>query len=358
MRIFVGLFTNLDSIITDYDTKKFEGIEPVKPSKEILSKPGEIVYVLENERKDCECLIDKELFEFLKGNFKGIRKIGGNAGNAALVLNELGIPCVLSCPLRPKSIMEMLSKHKGIELANKRGFVEPLETIMDDPEFEHLSFERKDHRKIFTFDPASYECRLDEHFWKNINFADMLWLCGFHLVSPTYRNKVDLISDILTGKKCKVHLELGEGTETIRYAIKKLTDEGVLNSLGMNECETKFIGFEGDPLENPGFFSEFMKSSGLDRLTIHSIKYRLTFFRKDREKNSKAGEYSVKVPAAKLFGGIKENLERVSKLDRYEVKKIEGKDSVLIPAYVTPEPKVITGIGDASSIADALIALK
>ena len=356
MNVFLGLFTNLDSIIKHYDTRKFKGIEPLKPSKGVLSKLGEVVYVLK-QRGDSEHLISKGLFEFLNKNFDGEKKIGGNAGNAALILSELGIPCLLSCPSRPKTMMDMLSKYKGVKMAKGRGFVNPLEAVRDDPEFEHLSFEREDYRKIFTFDPVSFECVLDKDFWEKISSADLLWLCGFHLVSEKYGHKVNVISDMLEESKCKVHLELGEGTETIRYAIKKFVNSGVLHSLGMNEIETKFIGFEGDPLEDTDFFSEFMKAGGLERLTIHSKEYRLTFFRKNREKNMKAGEESLKLSAAKTFGSMRKNLEGVSKLERYKLKKIEGKNFVLIPAYMTPKPKVLTGLGDTCSIVDALISL-
>lgn len=356
MRVFIGLFTNLDFVIKDFNILNLTA-EPVAPSKVLLSKPGEVLHVLK-QKYDSEHLIDEELFDLIKKNSKWKTKIGGNAGNASIALSELGIPCVLSCPVRPKSIMELLNEHGGIKIANEGGFANPIEAIRKDPEYEHLCFEEKDHRKIFTFDTMSHECMLDEHFWDKIHKADMLWFCGFHLVSPNYKDKVDRISDIIEEAKCKVHLELGDGTDTMRYAIKKLTGEGVVHSLGMNELETKFIGFEGNPLENTDFFSEFMKRSSLERLTIHSIEYRLTFFRKDKEKNSKAAEYSMKVSAAKTFGNIKENLERVSNLRRYYVKKIEGKDFILIPAYVTPKPKVITGIGDTSSISDAFMYFK
>jgi len=357
MRIFLGLFTNMDFIIKDYDMGRFKEISPAKPSKEILSEPGEVLYLL-RQKEDCERLIDRKLFEFLKEGFKGTRKLGGNACNSALVLSELGIPSVLSCPVRPESIMEILGKHKEVKLADKRGFLDPVKAARKDPEYEHLSFEKKDHRNIFTFDPMSYECMLDEHFWEKIKLADILWLCGFHLVSWKHKNRVDLISDMLTEARCKVHLELGEGTETVSYAIRKLIENGVLHSLGMNEQETRFIGLKGDPLKNTNFFSDFMIANGLERLTIHSKTYRFTFFRKDREKNARAGEESVRLSAAKTFGSIRENLGRVSKLERYKLKKTEGKNFVMIPAYVTPRPKFLTGLGDACSIVDAMISLK
>lgn len=357
MKIFLGLFTNLDSVIKDYDTGEFKGIEPVKPSNEILLEPGEVLYVLK-QKHDSEHLINKKLFEFLKKNFRGKRKIGGNAGNASLILSELGTPSFLSCPTRPKSIMKILGKHKGIKVAGERVFLNPLDAARKDPEYEHLCFEGRDYRKIFTFDPVSYECMLDEYFWKKIKLADILWLCGFHLVSWKYRKKVDMVADMLAEAKCKVHLELGEGTETIRYAVKRLTDRGVLNSLGMNECETRFLGFEGNPIKDTEFFTEFLKDSCLERLTVHSKQYRITFFRKDREKNLKAGEESVKVSAAKTFGNIKENLGRVSKLERYKLKKLESKNFVIIPACVTPRPKFLTGLGDACSVVDAVISMK
>jgi ADP-dependent phosphofructokinase/glucokinase len=236
--------------------------------------------------------------------------------------------------------------------------VDPSNANRDDPEFEHLCFEGKDHRKIFTFDPVSYECVLDGHFWEKISSSDLLWLCGFHLVSEKYRNRVDLVSDMLAEAKCRVHLELGEGTETIGYAIRKLTDSGVMRSLGMNEQEARFTGLKGDPLENTGFLSDFMKAKGLERLTVHSREYRLTFFREDREKNARAGEESVRLSAAKAFGSIRENLGRVSRLERYELKGVRGDNLVLIPAYVTPRPKFLTGLGDACSIVDAMISLR
>ena len=356
MNIFLGLFTNLDLVIKDYRLGGFKGIEPLSPSKEILSEPGEVLHILKQEG-DSEHLITKELFEFLKKRFKGKRKIGGNAGNAAMILSELGIPCVLSCPSRPETIMDMLGRYKGVRVVREGCFISPPKAAKSDSEFEHLSFEKEGYRKIFTFDPVSFGCVLDEDFWEKINSADLLWLCGFHLVSEKYKHKVDVISDMLEEAGCKIHLELGDGTETVRYAISKFVDSGVLHSLGMNEIETKFIGFKGDPLEHTDFFSEFMKAGGLERLTIHSKEYRLTFFRKDREKNMKAGEESVRISAARAFGNIRENLERISKLKRYRLKRVRGKNFILIPAYVTPKPKVITGLGDTCSIVDAVISL-
>jgi len=357
MRVFLGLFTNLDSVIRDFDISKFEGIKPSQPTGSILNKKGEVLQVLK-QNQDSEHIITKEIFDFLKTKFLGEIKIGGNAGNAALALSELGIPCVLSCPLRSKSITDMLSKYKGIKLASERGFSYPNKAISDDIEYEHFSFEGKKHRKIFTFDPMVHELTLDRNFWDRIKEAKIVWLCGFHLVSPEHKNKIDHISDILQETKSRVHLELGQGTETIRYAISKMIDKGVVQSLGMNEIETKFIGFRGEPLENTDFFSEFLKTKGIERLTVHSVKYRLTFFREDMDKNLKAGEYSMKVSAAKVSGSIKKNLEKVSGLGRRNVKKIRGEDFVLVPAYKAKVTESITGIGDTASIADALVALR
>jgi hypothetical protein len=70
MKIFLALFTNLDSVIRDYDKGKFRGIMPVKPSKEILSEPGEVLHVLK-QGQDSERLISRETFEFLRKNFRG-----------------------------------------------------------------------------------------------------------------------------------------------------------------------------------------------------------------------------------------------------------------------------------------------
>lgn len=364
MSVFLGLFTNLDRIISGYDVSEIGNVDPLKPSGAVLTKPGEVLYALEKGDCDCEHVISRRIYDFLSERFPGKVQIGGNAGNAAVTLSELGVESVLSCPMRPEKLLRMLGRHKGIRIASSRRIEKPADVRQQGTCFEHLCFEKGRSRKIFTFDPASCRCEIDGDFWNNVGKDDLLWLGGLHLVSWRCRKKIDMIADSISESGCRVHLETGEDTSAMRYAIKVLSGRRVLDSLGMNEFETKLIGLEGKELGDKGdclkgadSLSDFAEESGLERVTVHSKDYRFTFFRKGRERNVSAGKESVRISQAKMLGGIKKNLHTIPYPAGIREGKAKGGRYVIIPTLKRLEPRTLTGLGDTSSVIDALVAL-
>ncbi|RLJ09796.1 MAG: hypothetical protein DRP15_02360, partial [Candidatus Aenigmatarchaeota archaeon] len=125
-------------------------------------------YKVLSSHGDSEHMITKKLYERLKKLYpKRERRIGGNAGNAAVALAELDIPCVISCPLRPKGLMQTLARF-GIRVVNRGKDVMPVKVAKDDPEIEHLVFECGQNRKIFVWDPFAQRLMLDQDFWESV----------------------------------------------------------------------------------------------------------------------------------------------------------------------------------------------
>ena len=358
MSVFAGLFTNLDSVVREWELSSFSDIKPKKPGG-VLKKPGEVLHAL-GQDEDSEHFITKEIFEWLNTNFrKDSVRIGGNAGNAAVALGSVGIPCVVSCPVRPKPIMEKLGKY-NVRIVRNGELRSPESCIRRDHVFEHICFEERTHRHIFTWDEMSSDFWMDFDFWKKTVDCEMLWLSGFHLVSPKYREKVNMVMDYLKGRKFRVHLEAGMGTETIRYAIKTLIENGCVDSLGMSENEAGMLGFKDfKNLYRLGYsLFDFISEYNLERITIHKRDWRMTAFKNNQGENMKAAEYSSVVSAARTFGEIGKNLYKAQKLKKYNVKPIRESNFILVPSCVTPEPVILTGLGDVSSAIDAVTAMK
>ena len=278
MKTFIGLFAHWDSVIRVKDgfliSKDIKSAQPnhklseISEVNDILSRPG-----------DSERLITGRLYnEFRKLFPEREKRPGGNAANAAVALGELGIECVLSCPARPKSLMMNLANYP-ITLAHQGSFVSPLKASFDANEFEHVCFEAQGYKKIFTYDTMTEECWLDSHFWDSVNKADLLYLCGFHLINEKYSHKIDYIIDLLEDRRFRTHLELGRGSGTIDYAIKKLLEKNCIDSIGLSEEELEFLGIRGDLNHIKESAIQFLNTHSLERLAVHTKNYRLTVTR-------------------------------------------------------------------------------
>ncbi len=356
MRIFIGLFAHWDSIIRVKDGFLISNeTKPADPNRK-LSEIAEVNHVL-RRRGDSESLITEKLYNELKKLFpERERRPGGNAANAAVALGELGRECVLSCPARPKSLMMNLAGYP-ISLAYQGSFVNPLKTKFDANEFEHICFEAQGYKKIFTYDTMTEEFWLDSHFWDIVQKADFLYLCGFHLVNEKYSHKIDYVADLLESRTFKTHMELGRGTRTIQYAIKKLLEKNCIDSLGMSEDELELLGIQGSPVQIKEQALEFLNSYGLERLALHTRRYRLTVTKGDVRRNITAAEYSMQVSAARTLGSISRNMDKAKSFPLTRIKSERGKNFLILPVYRNPAPRVVVGLGDTSSIIDATIAL-
>ncbi len=339
MKPFLGLFVNWD-VVTRQEPPGFLG-------------------KFFRDKKDSEHYISRDLHSRISSSLSSPRRIiGGNAGNAAVTLSELGFACVLSCPTRPKKLMAELSRHRIFLMSGGRES-SPMKCSRQDEEPENIIFEMGGYRKIFNYDEAQKNFLLDTDFWSSLKNASYVFLSGFHNVPEKHKNKVKEIADFLEDRKFKVHLELGYGRKSqMKYATKKLLDRNCVDSLGMNETELGVIGISGkNPLEIKDSLLVFLERTSLERIALHSRDYRLTVFRKP-ERNLKAAEFSIKACAAKALGGIKENLGKANKLPISVVSAAKSGNFIIIPTRIAESPKVIVGLGDTAAVTDSFYALK
>jgi ADP-dependent phosphofructokinase/glucokinase len=356
MRIFAALFAHWDSVIRVRDGFMISGDTKAAKPHSKLSEVAEVNYVL-SRPGDSESLITGKLYSELRKLFpEREKRPGGNAANAAIALGELGTGCVLSCPARPKSLMMSLSNYP-ITLTHRGSFVSPLKVNFDANEFEHLCFEAQGYKKIFTYDTMTENCWLDSNFWDSVNRADLLYLCGFHLVNERHCQKIDYLADLLEDRNFRTHMELGRGSGAIDYAIKKLLEKNCIDSMGLSEEELELLGIQGDISQIRESAVQFLSSHGLERLVLHTRDYRLTVTRGDIGRSMKAAEYSRQVSAARTLGSISKNMDRAKSLPLTKVRKEKGRNFLLIPVYSNASPKAVVGLGDTSSIVDAMLAL-
>ncbi|MCX6814786.1 MAG: hypothetical protein NTY20_04025 [Candidatus Aenigmarchaeota archaeon] len=228
------------------------------------------------QKNDSEHYIPYNLnFKILSELKKPKRIIGGNAGNAAVTLSELGIPCILSCPSKPESLMQELSKHK-IFLVDKGKEKTPKVCTRPEKEPAHIIFEMAGYRKIFTFDEVQLNFLLDYDFWNSLKNASYMFLSGFHTVPEKHKRKVREIADFLEKRKFKTHLELGFGKGLMKYGIKRLVDRNCIDSMGMNETEIKILGISNtNPLIIKEKLVSLLEKTGLDAAAVTDSFYAL-----------------------------------------------------------------------------------
>jgi ADP-dependent phosphofructokinase/glucokinase len=199
MKPFIGLSANWDLVIRQ--------------------APPDFLNKFFKDKKDSEQSVSRELHSKISSILSNPQRImGGNAGNAAVTLSELGIPCVLSCPARPPSLMRELSRHR-ISLMSGGRECSPLKCSRPDDEPEHIIFEMDGYRKIFNFDTVQEKFLLDHDFWGYIKNANYLFLSGFHLIPERHKKRMKEIADSLEKRRFKVHMEIGYGKKSLmKYA--------------------------------------------------------------------------------------------------------------------------------------------
>ena len=215
-----------------------------------------------------EYFVDKTQFKTIRTLMKTREtRVGGNAGNAAFFLGNLGIECVLSAPKRPKELMGFFDRLPvffwGIRKKRAKS------AVKDDPVHEHIVIElfpplSNSKRTVISWDPVTVEGQLDVGFWKKMQ-SGLFFLSGLHLIEK--KSSVDVIIDKLKDRKVRTYLEIGEPTKVMKYAVKKLSDEELINHIGMNEREAKAI-FGAEPDEANKVSKE--TSCGV---TIHTLDY-------------------------------------------------------------------------------------
>ena len=261
-------------------------------------------------------------------------RVGGNAGNAALFLGNLGVECNLSAPTRPKMLMEFFDglpvfvwglRRKAAKMSGK-----------NDPAYEHLVIElfpplSESGRTIISWDPMTKEGQLDAGFWENMDKGIFL-LSGLHLIEK--RKKINEIIDRLREKKMKVYLETGEPTRNMKYAFDRLLDEKLVHHIGLNEKEAEAL-FELRP-------HELVDAS-------KDLEFGVTIHTPDFVTSTKTPMLRNMVDAIQAWA--MGDLRHYKQVTSMPLKRVANGET---PTRSLPFIEVLTGLGDATAALDAI----
>ena len=397
MRIICGYTVNLDSVTTISGVEVAEMIADHGLTERVLervSSPRDGIYDVEDffsglllsmkRGIGAEWLIfDRDVFDFLKEHFLDGSQVilGGNSGNMANVLSDLGAgEVVINAPCHSRVQAELFGRAVRIPRIVDGRFVlaHPTEADFDgvDDVGIHFVFNftrgtrvkvgetdfvaLNDDRFIATYDPANIALAVNPVFEEYCErFADRFdgaILSGFHLLlteypdGTTYRDKIDRLLDDLRSWKDKnprlfVHLELGyfHSVMVESYLLERLGD---VDSLGMNEVElARSSLLEGnhrlrsriEALDIEGVLegaSIILSLTDLSRVCVHTGEFVVSIFEKgfiDPGVEAEALEFGVRAAASYAETGRhlgRDRIEQVlegfspSRLGRTEVLRL------------------------------------
>ncbi|MEM2680241.1 MAG: ADP-dependent glucokinase/phosphofructokinase, partial [Candidatus Bathyarchaeia archaeon] len=367
VKVATGLYVNWDSFIkvNDEVLNWMENFKALKPSSQILNKIEEAVYTLKEALKEGgkEYLISKNLYDALNIKFKNrVKRLGGNSYHMGKALYILNILPLVSYPCRPRNIM-LASPDFMVACEGK--LKTPKEAIREgDPEFEHIVFEFHEDakkgihtfgRQIFSWDEMSSKGLFDYEFLNYLpkcSSIEVLILGFAHLLLPEHKKKIDEVVELLSYEyKPKIHLELGEGSkESVKYAIKKFTDNNLCNSIGMNEKECKvYLEAESTKIKDliEAAFNA-IENYDLERVCVHSNFFAFSISKLDWKIEFEALKEACLISAAFTFKTF--NVKKAELLPFSDVKtlktKINSYNLTLIPTLINSKAEVLTGLGD------------
>ena len=342
--VATGLYSHLDSVIKiNKDILRWiENSKAKKPKDFVLSSIEEVAYVLKNSNGDSESIISKKVFDELKSIFpKRELRTGGNGNNMGRALFGLGIIPLVSYPIRPEKLMRASPDLKvalGDKLKTPKGAIRK-----NDPEYEHIIFESNKWRNILTWDMMTSQGMFDDDFLKfafNPKFTDIAIIGYAHLLLPKYKRRTDYLIDFVKSKRPKVHLEFGLGCEeSMRYAMKRLSENGACDSWGLDEKECKvYLNAKSESIND--FMEaalEAAKDYSLKRICVHSSKFAFSVSKYDAKKEIKALEAGCFAASSKTSGIIKGRILK---------KKLNNYNFCLVPSFFNPHLRKILGLGD------------
>jgi len=270
---------------------------------------------------------------------EGEIRIGGNAGNAAIALNDLGYKVILSCPCRNELLMRLLQIYKNIFVCKGKKEVRPINAIEKHPLYLHLIFKKGNERAIFTYDEISENFVLDQDFWNNIGKAKYLFLSGFHLIrEKKYKEKIDWLVEKLRKSKVRIHLEFGYGYKTMIKAFERLVEEDLLFSFGLDREELEFY-FKNN-LEK--VLEPFFEGK-VQRVLLHQKEFCIVASRHSFKKEKK-----IHLEANKYTTGLVLRKKEELVLPKKESKALEP-NVYLFYNFYSKNPLFRAGLGDRFS---------
>lgn len=351
--VATGLYSHLDSVIkVNKDILRWiENSKAKKPKNVVLSSIEEVAYVLKNSNNDNESIISKKVFDELKSTFpKRELRTGGNGNNMGRALFGLGIIPLVSYPTRPEKLMRASPDFK-VALGDK--LKTPKRAIRkNDPEYEHIIFESNKWRNILTWDMMASQGIFDDDFLKlafNSKFTDIAIIGYAHLLLPKYKRRTDYLLDFVKNKRPKVHLEFGLGCEeSMRYAMKRLSENGACDSWGLDEKECKiYLKAKSESINDLMEAAlEAVKEYNLKRICIHSSKFAFSVSKYDVNKEVEALKAGCLIASSKASNKtIKGQILK---------KKINNYNFCLVPSFFNPHLRKITGLGDIFAAVQAV----
>lgn len=367
LEVACGLWTHWDSVVK-ISTDILSWIESTykeKPKYAVLESLEEVAYTLDNAIKSGgkEYLITEDTYVKFRSILKRRElRLGGNGFNMANMLFLAKTNPIVSCPTRSRKLMQSMPKIRVVEGDSLK---EPLDTVrLIDQDYEHMIIEMAGDRHILTWDPVASEGLFDNDFLSystSANNVDMLLLSYAHMMLPAYKRKTDEIADLLKMKRPKVHLEIGLGSrESMEYAMKKLSENELVDSWGMNDAECREYldsGPELDDMQEAAM--EAIDEYNLGRICVHTPEFAFTISKYDLEKEYRALATACVYAAARSAGDMRLDIAKNLPTASIEPqKKNFGKYSFcLVPCLVNKFPKISTGIGDGFAAINALKAL-
>ena len=338
-RIFTGFFDNWDSVSRFGDVDFRQWIGKYKKLRKYLEM-----------HEDTETLIDEKEFRFLDSIIKKRERfLGGNGANAAVALSEAGIKPVMSCPARTEYILSELSL-KGILMAEGDIIVPPEKASLNNKEYEHISIENEGYRHIFTYDPIAFEMDIDYNFISALKMADLLWISGFHLANRSAKSRIDEIADDLEDRIFLTHLEVGNGTDMMEYAIARLTAKHAINSIGFNYSELSYFGIMPEEVLLEDGLRMISERYGIENVMLHTPDFVAVYSEKADDNMIKYIKNAIGLSAAKSFGIIsRKTIKLAEELKVSDIKSVKSRNFFLLPTKINHSPLKKTGLGDAFS---------
>jgi len=354
IKVATGLYSHWDSIIRiDKEILKWiKNSEGVRPNNIVLNSLEEVIYTLKESIKngDSESLITKKVYNELNSLFpKRELRTGGNGNNMGRALFDLGLMPLVSYPIRPEKLMKA-SPNFRVAVGNE--FKTPKETIRNDPEYDHIIFESNKWRNILSWDPMSSQGIFDKDFLKfafNPTFIDVAIISYAHLLLPKYKNRTDFLLDFIKSKRPKIHLEFGAGCkESMKYAMKRLSEYGACDSWGLNEKECKiYLKANSENIEDlMEAVLKAVKEYNLKRICVHGSKFAFSISKYNAKKEMEALETGC-------FAAVKPP-SKISPKSHILKKKLNSYNFCLVPSFFNPHLKKLTGLGDTFSAVQAV----
>ncbi len=305
MRIICGYNVNIDAVhnisgdeisrlIADFSLKpkaklpeKIEGLEDLVSGILFCMKRG----------SGAELLIDDPgVAGLIEKTFAWQNRLGGNAGNMANVLAQIGSEPVLSVPSLTSRQASFL--HPGVKVAKNDTLQPALLAAKEGEDLTHFVFQFSagekvatagetvvsphDNRFIASFDSLNRRLYTDPDFdgycKRHLDEMDGALIAGFHLVNfPCLEESVkERLEQIRSWKrrrpKLYIHAEMGsiQRQEMMRCLLESLA----VDSIGMNEDELAVLG--GIEPGSRGILDASLRLRshlGISRICVHTREY-------------------------------------------------------------------------------------